>query len=93
MFKKYYKRVIAFLIPVPFYTILFKITLRIVDKYIKIIPVEVKSSRNYTTTSLNKFSDIYKKRIENSYIIHPKKFSIREDGVICIPAYMTFCLF
>ena len=26
------------------------------------------------------------------YIIHPKNLSIREDGIICIPAYMTFCL-
>ena len=59
---------------------------------LKIIPVEVKSSKNYSTTSLDKFNGIYKKRVENSYIIHPKNFSIREDGIICIPAYMTFCL-
>ena len=59
---------------------------------LKIIPVEVKSSKNYSTTSLDKFNGIYKKRIENSYIIHPKNLSIREDGIICIPAYMTFCL-
>lgn len=58
----------------------------------KIIPIEVKSSKNYTTTSLIKFNEKYKDRISHSYIIHPKNLSIREDGVICIPAYMTFCL-
>ena len=25
-----------------------------------------------------------------SYIIHPKNFSIKEDGTICLPIYMTF---
>ena len=54
--------------------------------------IEVKSSKKYTTSSLNKFTSTFKKRINNSYIIHPKNLSIREDGIICIPAYMTFCL-
>ena len=58
----------------------------------KLIPIEVKSSKNYTTTSLIKFNKKYKDRISHSYIIHPKNLSIREDGVICIPAYMSFCL-
>ena len=38
----------------------------------KVIPIEVKSSKNYTTTSLTDFKKIYKKRIGKSYIIHPK---------------------
>lgn len=59
---------------------------------IKISPIEVKSSKKYTTTSLDRFVSTFKKRVKNSYIIHPKNFSIRDDGVICIPAYMTFCL-
>ena len=58
----------------------------------KIIPIEVKSSRNYTTSSLIKFKEKFHERIAESYIIHPKKLSIRDDGIICIPAYMTFCL-
>ena len=58
----------------------------------KIIPIEVKSSKNYSTTSLNEFIKKYKKRIASSYIIHPKNLHVREDGIICIPAYMTFCL-
>ena len=59
---------------------------------VKISPIEVKSSKKYTTTSLEKFNLTFKKRISNSYIIHPKNLSIRDDGIICIPAYMTFCL-
>ena len=58
----------------------------------KIIPIEVKSSKNYSTTSLLKFKKKFSKRIEDLYIIHPKNLAIREDGIICIPAYMTFCL-
>ena len=59
---------------------------------VKISPIEVKSSRKYTTSSLEKFNLVFKKRITNSYIIHPKNLSIRDDGVVCIPVYMTFCL-
>lgn len=58
----------------------------------KIIPIEVKSSKNYTTSSLLKFKEKFHERIAESYIIHPKNLSIREDGIICIPVYMTFCL-
>ena len=58
----------------------------------KVIPIEVKSSKNYTTTSLTDFNRLYKKRIAKSFIIHPKKYSIKEDGTICIPPYMTICL-
>ena len=58
----------------------------------KIIPIEVKSSKNYTASSLIKFKKKFHERIAGSYIIHPKNLSIRDDGIICIPAYMTFCL-
>lgn len=58
----------------------------------KIIPLEVKSSKKYKAASLMNFVQKYSNRIDKAYIIHPKNFSIREDGIICIPAYMTFCL-
>ena len=58
----------------------------------RIIPIEVKSTKKYKTVSLNRFIEKYKSRIETSYIIHPKNLSVNEDGIICIPAYMTFCL-
>ncbi len=58
----------------------------------KLIPIEVKSSKSYKVESLIKFINLFKDRIDKAYIIHPKNLSIREDGIICIPAYMTFCL-
>lgn len=57
----------------------------------KLYPIEVKSGKKYTTTSLNRFTEKYKSRIGESYIIHPKNLIIKDD-IICIPAYMTFCL-
>ncbi len=58
----------------------------------KLIPIEVKSSKTYKTESLNAFGKIFGERIDTSYIIHPKNLFVREDGIVCIPAYMTFCL-
>ena len=58
----------------------------------KLIPLEVKSSKSYKAESMKKFIEKFSNRIDKAYIIHPKNLSIREDGIICIPAYMTFCL-
>jgi len=58
----------------------------------KLIPIEVKSSKSYKVESMIKFIDLFKDRIDKAYIIHPKNLSIREDGIVCIPVYMTFCL-
>ncbi len=57
----------------------------------KIYPIEVKSGKNYTTSSLLRFREKYNARIGESYIIHPKNLTIK-DGIICIPPYMTICL-
>ncbi len=57
----------------------------------KIFPIEVKSSKKYTTTSLERFTEKFKDRISEAYVIHPKNLFIK-DNVICIPPYMTFCL-
>ena len=57
----------------------------------KIFPVEVKSSNRYKTASLLKFNNKFKERIGDSYIIHPRNL-VENDGILCIPAYMTFCL-
>ncbi len=53
----------------------------------KISPIEVKSSKNYTTSSLGAFKELFKKRIDKQIIVHPKAYS-EEDGVIKIPPYM-----
>lgn len=58
----------------------------------RLIPIEVKSSKNYSTTSLDDFIPKFKKRIGDSYIIHPKNLSAKENGSMAIPPYMTMCL-
>lgn len=58
----------------------------------KIHPVEVKSGKNYTTTSLTAFKKKFGRKVEKSYIIHPKAFQIDEKGVIKIPPYMIWLL-
>ena len=54
----------------------------------KMFPIEVKSEKQYKTTSLNNFREKYKERIGESYIIHPRNLIVK-DGIICIPPYMT----
>ena len=58
----------------------------------RIFPIEVKSSKNYTTTSLNDFRELFAGRIAHSYIIHPKSYS-KEGNITKIPPYMFFCMF
>lgn len=57
----------------------------------KIFPIEVKSSKNYSAISLERFVEKYKDRIGEAFIIHPKNLCVK-NGVTCIPPYMTFCL-
>lgn len=57
----------------------------------KIFPVEVKSSENYSTTSLSRFREKFHERIGGCYVIHPKNLTLKDDDV-CLPPYMTFCL-
>ena len=57
----------------------------------KISPIEVKSSKNYTTSSLGTFNALYKKRIDRLMIVHPKNYS-EADGIIKIPPYMMFMI-
>ena len=57
----------------------------------RICPIEVKSGKRYSTTSLLRFQEKYRHRIGESYIIHPRNL-IQKDGITCIPPYMTICL-
>ena len=58
----------------------------------RIFPIEVKSSKNYTTSSLNDFRELFSGRIAHSFIIHPKSYA-KEGMVTKLPPYMFFCLF
>lgn len=53
-----------------------------------ISPIEVKSGKNYTTISLNKFKNKYKDKIDKLYVIHASDYK-KENDVIYLPIYMT----
>jgi len=57
----------------------------------KIEPIEVKSSKNYATVSLDEFKKHFKKRTSMSFVIHPKNLRVDNDKIY-IPIYMTFLL-
>ena len=53
----------------------------------RVFPIEVKSSKNYTTTSLGRFKEMFGKKIASQYIIHPKNLTVDGD-IVRIPPYM-----
>ena len=57
----------------------------------KIYPIEVKSTKKYSITSLERFKEKYSSRIGGCYVIHPKNLSVK-DGITYLPAYMAMCL-
>ena len=57
----------------------------------KIFPIEVKSGKRYTTTSLERFIGLYGQRIGQAYVIHPKNLQVT-DRIVYLPSYMTICL-
>lgn len=56
-----------------------------------ISPIEVKSSTNYTLTSLRKFITKYKNQLSTPYVIHTNDLK-EEEGIVYIPIYMTWLL-
>ena len=56
-----------------------------------ICPIEVKSNKNYTLTSMRKCIKKYNEQIHTAYVIHPQDLK-QEDNIIYIPLYMTCCL-
>lgn len=57
----------------------------------KISPIEVKSGKNYTLSSLKKFSSKFGKKIGRKYLLHTKDLSVK-DEIIYLPVYMAGCL-
>ena len=56
-----------------------------------ISPIEVKSGKNYTLTSLRKCIKKYYEQLHTPYVIHTSDVKI-EEGIVYIPLYMTCCL-
>ncbi len=61
------------------------------NKSSKISPIEVKSGKRYSITSLVKFKRKFKSKIGQSYLLHTKDLVIK-DNVYYLPVYMTMCL-
>ncbi|MDD5901239.1 MAG: AAA family ATPase [Lachnospiraceae bacterium] len=56
-----------------------------------ISPIEVKSGKNYTLTSLRKCIRKYKEHLHTPYVLHTSDVR-EEDGIVYLPLYMTGCL-
>ena len=53
-----------------------------------ISPIEVKTGKNYTLTSLKKFENKYKRNLDVAYVLHMD--DLKEDkGIVYLPVYMT----
>ena len=57
----------------------------------RVSPIEVKSPRQYGTTSLDRFKEKFGRRVGTQYVLHPKQMQIEGDRV-CLPLYMGWCL-
>lgn len=55
-----------------------------------ISPIEVKSSKNYTLTSLKKFIKKYPMQLDTPYVLHVEDLKLDND-IVYLPVYMT-CL-
>ena len=53
-----------------------------------ISPLEVKSSKNYTLRSIEKFITKYSEQLHTAYVLHPADLKI-EKGIVFLPLYMT----
>jgi predicted AAA+ superfamily ATPase len=53
-----------------------------------ISPIEVKSSKNYTLSSLRKLMAKYGKQTHTPYVLHSSDLKT-EDGIVFLPLYMT----
>ncbi len=63
---------------------------RITNRH-NISPLEVKSGKNYTLSSLNKFRKKYSEVLHTPYVIHTDDYR-ENDGIVYLPVYMTYLL-
>ena len=53
-----------------------------------ISPIEVKSSKNYTLSSIKKFCKKFSSQLNTPYILHTSDLKL-DDGIVFLPVYMT----
>ena len=56
-----------------------------------ISPIEVKSGKNYTLNSLNKFTSKYQDKLDTTYVIHTSDLKI-DNNIVYLPIYMLSLL-
>ncbi|PLS23872.1 DUF4143 domain-containing protein, partial [Bifidobacterium imperatoris] len=57
----------------------------------RVCPVEVKSTKRYKTTSLDKFKNKFDSRVGMQYVLHPRPMRVEGDRLY-LPLYMAHCL-
>lgn len=53
-----------------------------------ISPIEVKSGKNYTLSSLRKFRAKYAEQLDTPYVLHTNDLKV-DDGMVFLPVYMA----
>ena len=66
----------------------FLISKRKVTSRHNISPIEVKSGKRYTLSSINKFKTQFAEQLDVAYVIHTNDYK-EKDGIIYLPVYMT----
>ena len=56
-----------------------------------ISPIEVKSGKNYTLSSINKVRNKYAEELNTAIVLHTKDLQ-EKDGIIYLPVYMAWLL-
>lgn len=56
-----------------------------------ITPLEVKSGKNYTLSSIKKFMNKYPEQLNEAYVLHTSDYC-EKDGIVYLPVYMTGCI-
>lgn len=54
----------------------------------RVSPIEVKSSKRYGTSSLDKFKKKFTTRVGTEYVLHPQQLDVRDERVY-LPLYMA----
>ena len=57
----------------------------------RVTPIEVKSSKSYSTVSLDDFAEKYAERLGREIVLHPKQLAVRGNREY-LPLYMSFCV-
>ena len=66
----------------------FLLTKSMVGRRHNVIPIEVKSSHDYTTVSLERFLNKYENFTDTAYVLHPGNFK-QAGKILYLPLYMT----